>query len=317
MKQRRTILILLSLLSLLFVLPSCSSAEVDENPFYVYYRDTSSNNLYPVTAKINENADPSVLLRAVYDQLSQGGDGADYISPIPVSVTLNSMELDDYNLRLNYTASYTALSTRDELLLRAAVVKTMTQLPFISTVEFFVENQPYTLPDGTVLGPQRSRNYVDLIGNGLNAYSKATINLFFSTDDGQKLHEVTQDVTYNSQNSIEQVILVRLIAGPQNESQGFATLSPDTRVLSVSTLNNVCSVDFNGAFLDARPGVAPEIAVYSVVNSLTEISTITTVQITVNGERNILFQDHVDLSSPLTRNLDYLEEVLEATESAE
>ena len=317
MKHLRKILILLSALSLVLALPSCSSRETDENPFYVYYRDTSSNNLYPVQAKINEAADPGVLLRAVYDQLSQGGDGADYISPIPASVTLNSMELDDYNLRLNYGSSYMLLSVRDELLLRAAVVKTMTQLPFISTVEFFVENQPYALQDGTVLGPQRSRNYVDLIGNGLNAYSKATITLYFSTDDGQKLHEVTQDVTYNSQNSIEQVILARLIAGPQNEAQGFATLSPDTRVLSVSTLNNVCSIDFNGAFLDARPGVAPEIAVYSVVNSLTQISTITSVQITVNGERNVMFQDHVDLSMPLMKNLDYLEEIVETTGQAE
>ena len=306
MRKALRTLVTVSALLLVFLLSSCSEQKEEPAQFYIYYRDTSSNNLYPVAARINEGASQSALLKAVYDQLAAGGDGADFSSPIPSAVTLLSMEMNEYNLRLNFNAQYAMVSVRDELIARAAIVKTMTQLDFVSTVEFFVENQPYALPDGTVLGPQRSRNYVDLIGNGLNAYSRATITLYFSTDDGQKLKTSAQDVTYNSQNSIEQVILTRLISGPQSQEQGFATISSDTRVLSVSTMNGICSVDFNTAFLEAQPGVLPEAAVYSVVNSLTELSTISSVQITVNGSKDVIFQDHVDLSVPLTRNLDYV-----------
>lgn len=294
---------------MLFALTSCRKPAEDPDQFYIYYRDNSTNNLYPVAALINENADKDVLTKAVYDRLATGGDGADYTSPVPSSVKLNGMETDEYNLRMNFNVAYLALSVKDELLLRASIVKTMTQLPFVSTVEFFVENQPYALPDGTVLGPQRSRSYVDLIGNGLNAYTQTTLTLYFSTEDGQKLRAATQRATYNTQYSVEQVILTRLISGPQDESQGFAILAPETRVLSVSTMNGKCSVDFNGAFMEIQPGVTPEAAIYSIVNSLTEISTISTVQISVNGSKDILFQDHVDLSVPLSRNLDYLEKI--------
>ena len=317
MRKRSLFTVFLICACLLFSAVSCSKPSQDPDGFYIYYRDNSSSNLYPVAALINENAEQDALTKAVYDRLATGGDGADYTSPVPANVKLNGMEMDEYNLRMNFNAAYTELSVKDELLLRAAVVKTMTQLPFVSTVEFFVENQPYALPDGTVLGPQQSRSYVDLIGNGLNAYTQTTLTLYFSTEDGQKLRAATQKATYNTQYSVEQVILSRLIAGPQDESQGFAILAPETRVLSVSTMNGKCSVDFNGAFMEIQPGVTPEAAIYSVVNSLTEISTISTVQISVNGSKDILFQDRVDLSDPLSRNLDYLEKVEAESEAAQ
>ena len=61
----------------------------------------------------------------------------------------------------------------------------------------------------------------------------------------------------------------------------------------------------------------PEIAVYSLVNSLTEIVGINAVSISVNGSSNVMFMDQFDLSAPLYRNTNFDLIPEESSESAE
>ena len=44
-------------------------------------------------------------------------------------------------------------------------------------------------------------------------------------------------------------------------------------------------------------------AIYSVVNSLVELNNVNKVQITINGETNIMFRESVSLSTVFERNL--------------
>ena len=68
MRKALRTLVTVSALLLVFLLSSCSEQKEEPAQFYIYYRDTSSNNLYPVAARINEGASQSALLKAVYDQ---------------------------------------------------------------------------------------------------------------------------------------------------------------------------------------------------------------------------------------------------------
>ena len=54
--------------------------------------------------------------------------------------------------------------------------------------------------------------------------------------------------------------------------------------------------------------VRPEVTVYSLVNSLIEGTNAGSVQIMVNGEKNVSYQESVDLSQPLVRDLSLEEE---------
>ena len=47
--------------------------------------------------------------------------------------------------------------------------------------------------------------------------------------------------------------------------------------------------------------------VYSIVNSLCELSNVNKVQISVKSSTNIIFRDTIDLSQPLERSLDIIE----------
>ena len=51
--------------------------------------------------------------------------------------------------------------------------------------------------------------------------------------------------------------------------------------------------------------VLPEVAVYSIVNSLVEGTEASKVQITVNGESNAVYMEKVDLSKPLKADMDW------------
>ena len=51
----------------------------------------------------------------------------------------------------------------------------------------------------------------------------------------------------------------------------------------------------------------PEIAIYSLVNSLLEGTTAGKVQIAVNGITDVSYKDTIDLSQPFQENLELLE----------
>ncbi len=50
------------------------------------------------------------------------------------------------------------------------------------------------------------------------------------------------------------------------------------------------------------------IPIYSIVNSLSEISTVSKVQITVNGSQEVMFRDAISLNTQFERNLEIGEE---------
>ena len=58
--------------------------------------------------------------------------------------------------------------------------------------------------------------------------------------------------------------------------------------------------------MDKRKGITSEVAIYSIVNSLTELSTVYRVQFLINGSTRKYYQD-LDFSSTFERNLEIVE----------
>ena len=70
------------------------------------------------------------------------------------------------------------------------------------------------------------------------------------------------------------------------------------------TKDGICYVNFDNSFLTESTDVSPELEIYSIVNSLCELSYINKVQISINGETNVKFKDSISLEYTFTRNLD-------------
>ena len=53
--------------------------------------------------------------------------------------------------------------------------------------------------------------------------------------------------------------------------------------------------------------VEPNLMVYSLVNSIIEGGNASQVQILINGEANVKYQETIDFSQPFSRNLEVVE----------
>ena len=300
----------------LIVLSSCFGC-TEQTPqtdggFYIYYKSASKKELYPVEAVLDGSLAFDTRLASVWRHFITGNDPSTYVSPVPSALTLRNYSLLEKNLILNFDQSYKSIPVSDEVLFRAALVKTLTQFPEVSTIEIQVDSQPLTLSDGSLVGPMKSGDFIDVFGTGLNAYSEVTMNLFFTDEFSTGLIQEQTRIMYNNSIPLEQAVLLRLISGPEY-SDRYPTLSSDVKLLSVTSNNGVCYVNLSDAFLNDPVVFKPEIAVYSIVNSLTEIKGISSVILSVNGSSAVQFMDQLDLSVPFYRNNGI---VLNASENA-
>ena len=77
------------------------------------------------------------------------------------------------------SVEYKKLSPSSEVLVRAAIVRTMTQLEGISYVSVTVGGEALTDSLGNVVGPMTADLFIDNAGNEINAYEKTRLFLLF------------------------------------------------------------------------------------------------------------------------------------------
>ena len=60
--------------------------------------------------------------------------------------------------------------------------------------------------------------------------------------------------------------------------------------------------------LAVMPGVSPETVIYSIVNSVIDGGNVSEVQISINGDSSIVYQESIKLDEPLSRNQEMIKE---------
>lgn len=274
-------------------------------PFNLYYVNATRHELVPTAYSLDESADLEVRMATILRLLQKPSEDDTYTTPFPKNVGIINYSMDGNTLLFNFDSSYLALSSTTEVFLRASIVKTFTQLNEISAVEIRVENQPLTLPSGVVLGPQKGSDYVDILGNGLNDYTLLPITLYYADPSGNYLVPVSKDLLCPANITREQIIMEELLKDPNRENFKNA-FSTETKCLSVTTKDGICHINLSREFNKEIPVNIPELSVYSIVNSLTELTGISAVQISIDGSSNVTFADKISLVKPFYRSLDYL-----------
>lgn len=95
-----------------------------------------------------------------------------------------------------------------------------------------------------------------------------------------------------------------LISGPESEKLESA-IPEGTKVNTCTLKGNTVYVDLSKEFIENAPaGIEEEsMAIYSIVNTLTELNEVTEVKILINGEENQTFKDKaITLQAPFTKN---------------
>lgn len=292
---------------LIFVLSvsllGCGNKEEEaQSEFSVYYVSKSGTKILSKEYTPKET-EAHKLIPELLEELrkKQGG-----MSAIPENVTVNGFDLTDGIATVDFSEGYNEMTVQREVLCRAAVVLTLAQITSVEYVAFTINDDPYKKKDGTFAGAMKASDFVADLGGGNNTFAKADFKLYFANEDGTKLKEYNLlDANYGEKTK-EQFIVEQLIKGPKKEGY-IATLSPELKLISIVTANNICYVDFAGNFATEQSKVSNNLVIYSIVDSLSELNDIHKVQISINGDSAIKYHDDISLSEPFIRNLDLVE----------
>ena len=231
-------------------------------------------------------------------------------SPIDEGIQVVDYQIKENQLSVYFSAGYNNKSGLDEILSRAAIVKTLCQIQEIEYVEFYVEDQPLML-SGNAVGLMSQESFVDELNPQDQKQSKETV-LYFANKQGNRLKKITTDITYNAAEPIARLLVEQLIAGVSS-IQNIDETKLQSAVPSKTTLNNltirdnICYLDLSRDFEQQDPNVSSEVIVYSIVDKLCELPEVTKVQFSVDGEQKEKYGDLEGFNKPLERNLDLLE----------
>lgn len=276
-----------------------------EGEVAVYYTNASANRLvsevYTPTATEWEGQ-----VKELYSRMQAGGY-EDTIPAIPSDLVLSEVKLSGNTLSMYLTGSYEALSAVSRILFLTAVTRTMTQLPDIVGILYYVNGVAATDGDGNMLGILRADSFVDNAVDSPEDYREEKLVLYFANEQMDRLVKTTRTVVYRSSSSLERIVVEQLLRGPEDKST-YATLPSTASLLSINVRDKVCYVNFDNKFITEVLAAYDYIPVYSVVNSLTELPSVEKVQISINGSSETAFQrDITTFSLPFERNLDYVE----------
>lgn len=298
MKKRLTCLMVIA--CMVALLCGCAGKEKKESEYVVYYKNPEGTKLItePFDAK---GQTQSQILDNLLKKLA-ADCSEDSISTFPKNVELQKYELKDGQLTISFGKEYDEMSKSDEVLLRSAVVLTVTQLKNVQYVSFVVGELPLADSSGNPVGLMSAENFVE---HEPEKYQETTLTLYFANKTGDKLVETTKTVYYKGSTSMERLVVEQLIEGPEKDA--YPTIPSSTKVQNVTVEDGICYVNLSDGFMDSEYDVTAQVCVYSLVNSLSELTGVNKVQILINGKMVESFRDIISLKESLERNLDLVE----------
>lgn len=305
MKKRVIGLMFLIFLLLFGTLAGCGKKKEEVSDYYIYYLNKDKTKTVAIGYE-PEASDTEGMIKEMLKALSKDTDSPDYQKVTPDKVRISNWKLENAQLYLYFNNDYSEMDNITEILCRAAIVRTLTQIDGVDCISFYIGDSPLTDLNGTPVGLMTSESFVENPGEQINAILSSEITLYFSNKDGTKLVPEVQEVHYSSNVSMEKLIVEHLLKGP--EGKGLRSAVPQgTKLVNVSVLDGVCFVNLDEGFLNQNYEVAESIVIYSIVDSLVELPSINKVQISVNGDSDMVYRDKYDLSVMYDRNLDYLD----------
>ncbi len=303
--------IMICFLILLFVtgLSACGREKEEGSYSYqIYYVNKDGTRVVGEEYVTNTSAeDKDGLLQELIGQMTDTSDRPELLPPL--SDSFQGYTLIEGQMNLDFQESYVKQEPIVEVLTRAAVVRTLTQVNGIDTITFSVQGEALTDAIGVPVGAMTADSFIDNAGTEINAYVDAELRLYFANAEGDALVEVSRNVIYNSNISMEQQVVEELIKGPKKDGKGedeagYPTVNPAVTILGDTTRDRVCYVNLSEEFLTPVYNVTSQAALYSIVNSLVELPGINKVQISIDGDTNVTFRDSVSLTTVFERNLD-------------
>ena len=288
-----------------------SKEENDKKQYEIYYLDRNENHITALPYEtVTPKAEKEFLVKELLMQLGTQREDVEH-KPVMVDFIVKNCIIHESQVTLNLSKEYEMMDFTKEVLVRAAIVKTLTQIEGIELVRIQVEGRDLADADGKPVGVMSADTFIDNTGEDMKKYEEVTLTLYFANETGDKLIKVNRTMRYNTNISLEKLVVEQLVYGPvgnkgKDDVQVYPTLNQGIKIISVNIKDGICYVNLNNTFLALNSNVTADTIIYSLVNSLTELPGVLKVQLAVDGETEVALGDKM-LSTLFERNLDMVQ----------
>ncbi len=306
-KVKKSIIFILVILLFSVLLIACdkdnqgaSQSQEEDSQMQIYFLDATQTSIVGMDY-VPKSDTTDQLIKELIDALSQNPDHSSMKKAKPDSVIVQGYSLtDDGRLTFDFNSEYNNLTGIAEVLCRATIVKTLSQVEEVEYIEFTVNGQPLMDSKGKPIGFMHTNNFIHST-NAEDVY----VTVYFSNKQGTALLPSNLRITYDGNIPIVELILNRLILGPVEDNM-IQTVPEETKLNSITTKEGICYVDLNEEFLNYNAEIDPEIVIYSIVNSLVELSYVSSVSFTINGT---MIEDYngIKFNEPFDRKLEIID----------
>ena len=235
--------------------------------FDFYYRSVKDETavLLPESVTLDAGA---LSVRELMERYLNGPSDKQLCSVVPAEWTLESAYLDADTAVLIFHDPYTTRPAIETSLARAAIAKTLLQLDAVQKVSITLSGK-----DDSVTLMQKDLLFTDTSMEP----QQEELTLYFA--DGRYLRRETVTVDAMDASEKPRFELQQLF------SLGTSTFPDSTALRSVAVENGICTVDVSSAFATGLEGnfSAARLGVYAIVNTLTELPEIRSVDLWVAG----------------------------------
>ncbi len=304
MKKSQNIILLLLMTVLMICLAGCGKQQNQGTSVEISYLNKSETKIVTEEHYL-EGATTKEMIVEVLTLLCSVPENKELKATLSGGINIINYSLEGEQVTVSLGEKYKELSRTTEVLTRAALVRSLTEIPGVTYVMITVGGEPLTDLAGNAIGIMTADMFVDNEGEQMNSYEKVTIRLYFANESGDGLIPINRELVHNidvSNISMEKLIVEQLIAGPAND-ESYPTINPQTKLLGVTVKDGICYVNLDSSFLTPVNNVTSDVTIYSIANSLVELSNVNKVQISIDGKKDIKFRDKYNLTTIFERNL--------------
>lgn len=305
-RKRRygVLLLLIGLLS--FWVAACGEEEQQGTPVEISYLNKSETKIVPEVHYLQGTSTKEMIVE-VLTLLSAVPDNKELEATLPGSINIVNYAYEGTQVTVALGEKYKELPKTTEVLTRAAIVRSLTSIPDVNYVMVTVNGEPLLDTMGNAVGIMTADMFIDYAGQkSTDSYAQAKIRLYFANEAGDGLVAINRSLAFNmdiSNISMERLVIEQLLTGPAND-ESYPTINPSTKLLSITVKDGVCYLNFSKDILTPVNNVTSDVTIYSIVNSLVELSNVNKVEISIEGSKELKFRDKYELTTLFERNLD-------------
>lgn len=160
MKKRRIGLVLMVLLLLLGTLAGCGEEKEEVSDYYIYYLNKDKTKTVAV-AYTPKAEDTIGMVEEMLETYSKRVKSPDYRNPMPEDVYIDEWKLESAQLYLHFNSDYAEMDNITEVLCRASIVRSLTQIEGVDCISFYVGNSPLVDINGVPVGLMTAESFVE------------------------------------------------------------------------------------------------------------------------------------------------------------